>query len=230
MNRELMIEKFMYDLAKPATGPLYRSSVFANDEVKPIKYDLGKALKLLREDGWEDVDKDQILEKTIDGREYELSFTILEPLQDFMKYLTVFKEAARQVGVEVNLKYVEWSTFIKLLDEKNFDAVRLAWSGGSVNWDPKQIWHSDSISGGGSNFISYSNPKVDKLIDKSRKILDREKRAEALKEVYKVIANDAPYVFFFNRIYTLYAHTKRMNMEKETYNYDIGHQYWWITK
>lgn len=41
-----------------------------------------------------------------------------------MKYLTVFKEDASKAGVEVNIKNIEWNSFIKLLDERNFEAVR----------------------------------------------------------------------------------------------------------
>ena len=43
------------------------------------------------------------------------------------------------------LKIVEWNTFIKLLNERKFEAVRLGWSSSfnNIDWDPKQIWHSD---------------------------------------------------------------------------------------
>lgn len=229
VNRDLMIEKFLFGKSELATGPLYRASEFADPDVEPIEFNIGKAFQLLQEDGWADLNGDQVLQKEIDGRMYRLSFTILEPLQDFMKYLTIFRENARRVGVDIDLRYVEWNTFIKLLDEGNFDAVRLAWSGGSVDWDPKQIWHSDSIDDGGSNFIAYSNPEVDVLIDQARETMDRQERIQILRRVYRMIAEDAPYVFFFNTLSTFYAHSKNVNMEKETYRYGLGHQYWWMT-
>lgn len=230
VNRDLMIEKFLFGKSEPATGPLYRTSVYADPDVEPIPFNIAEAFRLLREDGWADLNNDMVLQKEIDGQMYRLSFTILEPLQDFMKYLTIFRENARRVGVEVDLRYVEWNTFIKLLDEGRFDAVRLAWSGGTVDWDPKQIWHTDSIGDGGSNFIGYSNPEVDKLIDEAREILDRERRIKKLRRVYRMIAEDAPYVFFFNSTDSFYGHTKRMQREKDTYQYGIGTSYWWMSK
>ena len=230
VNRKLMIEKFLFNLSMPATGPLFRNSDYANKDIKPIDFNPKKALKLLREDGWKDSDKDSILDKVIDGKKVNFSFTILEPNQAFMKYLTIFKENAKQAGVEIKLKYVEWNTFIKLLDERKFEAVRLAWGGGSIDWDPKQIWHSSSIKNKGSNFISYSNKEVDKLIDQARETLDRNKRIKILGKVYKLIADDVPYVFFFNTKYQFYAHTKRMKRERDTYKYGIGTDYWWISK
>jgi peptide/nickel transport system substrate-binding protein/microcin C transport system substrate-binding protein len=225
-NRPLMQEKFEYNLSEPATGPIYVQSDYANPEVKPVPYDPNQALKILNEAGWKDTDKNGILDKVINGKKTELSITILEPLQDMMKYLTVYKEDATKAGVEINIKNVEWNSFIKLIDERNFDAVRLAWGGGSVEWDPKQIWHSSSISGAGSNFINYSNKEVDSLIDQSRKLYDKQKRIEILRKVHTIISNEYPYIFFFNPKFSLYAHTKRVEKPKDTFIYGIGQQYW----
>ncbi len=230
VNRKLMIEKFLFNLSLLATGPLFRQSDYANPDVKALRFDPKKALKLLREDGWKDTDGDSVLDKMIDGKRVKFSFTILEPLQDFMKYLTLFQQSAKEAGIEVKLKFVEWNTFIKLLDERKFEAVRLAWGGGAVDWDPKQIWHSDSIANGGSNFVGYSNKAVDKLIDEARVTLDKNKRIKILREVFKTIADDAPYIFFFNNKYKFYGHTKKMSREKDTYEYGVGLDYWWVTK
>lgn len=225
-NRRHMLNKFEYGMSELATGPIYVQSEYASPNVKPIEFDPNEALKLLNDNGWRDSDKNGILDKVINGKKTQLSFTILEPNQDIMKYLTVFKEDASKVGVEINLKNVEWNSFVKLLDEKNFEAVRLAWGGGGVDWDPKQIWHSSSIPGASSNFISYSNSEVDKLIDQSRKIYDRSKRIEILRKVHEIISSDYPYIWWFNQKYTLYGHSKRIIKPKDTFTYGIGQQYW----
>jgi ABC-type transport system substrate-binding protein len=183
-------------------------------------------LKILRAAGWKDMDGDNILDKVIDGKKTKLSFTILEPGKDYVKYLTLFKENAKAAGVEVNIKVIEWNAFIKLMEERKFDALRLAWGGGSMQWDPKQVWHSSSIENKGSNFISYSNPTVDKLIDKARETMDDKKRIPILNEIYKTIAEDHPYVFLFYRGYELYFHSNKIQKQKETYKYGIGTSFW----
>lgn len=229
-DRKKMIEKLLFNLSVPATGPLYQQSDYADPTVKPIEFDPKLALKKLGEDGWHDTDGDKILDKMIDGKKVKLSFTILEPLPDFVKYLTTFQEDAKKAGVDVQIKVVEWNAFIKLLDERKFEAVRLAWGGGDLDWDPKQIWHSESIANAGSNFVQYSNPKVDKLIDEARLIMDKKERVTKLREVYRTIAADVPYIFLFNGKFKFYAHTNRVAKEKETYTYSIGTDYWWISK
>lgn len=229
-DREKMIKKLLFDMSLPATGPLYQQSDYADSSVKPIPFDPKLALKKLNEDGWKDSDGDKILDKMIDGKLVKLSFTILDPLPDFVKFLTTFQEDARKAGVDIQVKVVEWNAFIKLLDERKFEAIRLAWGGGDLDWDPKQIWHSESIANQGSNFVGYNNPKVDKLIDDARMIMDKKERIPKLREVYRLIAADVPYIFLFNNKHKFYAHTDRIGREKDTYTYGIGTDYWWITK
>lgn len=224
VNRKLMIEKFEYGYSVPAAGPIYPESPYHDNSIQPIEYDPKKALAILRAAGWKDSDGDNILDKVINGRKRKLSLTILEPYEPFMKYLTVFKEDAKKAGVDINIKLIEWNSFIKLVDEKKFDAIRMAWSA-AVDWDPKQIWHTESIKGG-SNFISYSNAEVDRLTDEARLIHDRAERIKVLRKAERIIANDVPYVWFTYKSSTMYAYTDRMKREKDTYNYGIGTSFW----
>lgn len=227
-NRPLMLGKFEYNLSEFATGPIYVQSDYASPFVKPIDFNPDEALRILTNAGWSDSDKDGLLDKVINGKKTPFSVTILEPSPDVMKYLTIFKEDASKIGVDINIKNIEWNSFVKLLDEKNFEAVRLAWGGGGVEWDPKQIWHSSSIEGASSNFISYSNPEVDRLIDEARQIHDRDKRISLLRKVHEIISSDYPYIWWFNSKYTLYANTKRVKKKTDTYKYGIGQQYWMV--
>ncbi len=230
MNREEMNKKFRFGLSVPATGPWLYNNPHADPNVKPFLYDLAKAKELLKKAGWEDTDKNGVLDKTVDGKKQEFRFQLLFPSRDVEKYFTLYKEDLKKAGIEMELKLVEWNTFMKSLDEQKFDSVSLAWGGGSLESDPKQIWHSGSSKNGGSNFISYSNPEVDKLIDTAREELDAKKRSAMWKNIYKTIAEDAPYAFLFNEKYILYAHDKKIAMARETYKYNLGRYYWWVAK
>lgn len=230
VDREKMIEKYDYGLRLPATGPWYQQSVYADPEVKPIPFDPKKALEMLREEGWADTDGDQILDKVINGKKTPFSFTILEPNKEFQKYLVTFQQDAKKAGIDVQIKVVEWNTFISLLNERKFEAVRLAWSAGSVDLDPKQIWHSDSSKSKGSNFASFENDRVDALIDQARVTLSREERIPILREVFRIIADEAPYVFLFNSEFGFYGASKNMERPKDAMKYAVGTDYWSLKK
>lgn len=228
MNREEMNKKFRYNMADLATGPTYIKSEYASKEVRPILFDPKGATELLAKAGWKDTDKDGVLDKIVNGKKTSFKFTLIHPNKDNEKYWTMYKEDLKKSGIDMEIKYLEWNSFLKILDEGNFDAVSLAWGGGDITWDPKQIWHSASAVPGGSNFIHYKNPEVDKLIDEARQSQDEKKRKKLLNTVYEKIAYDAPYVFMFNDKFEFYANAARVEIPAETFKYGVGVDYWWM--
>lgn len=230
LNRDEMNKKFRYGMSLPATGPWYQQSEYADPSVKPVKYEPKKAVALLKKAGWTDSDKNGVLDKVVNGQKREFRFSLIYGNPDSEKYWVMYQNDLKRVGIRMDLQRLEWNAMMKALDEANFDAAALAWGGGSVDLDPKQIWHSASIGKGGSNFIGYSNPEVDKMIDEARSELDKKKRIPLYRKVYAKIANDYPYAFLFNDRYTLYAHTNQVKAPKPTFKYEIGTGYWWAQK
>lgn len=228
LNRKLMNEKFLFNMSLLMPGPVYPLSDYHSTNVKPIEFDPKKAAMLLKKAGWSDSDKNGILDKQINGQKKEFSFTLLNPNEDFNKYLTIYKEDAKKAGIEIQLKNIEWNSFMKLVDERNFDSVTLGWGNGDVEWEEKQLWHTDSIANAGSNFVSYSNPEVDKLIDQARELLDRKKRLPLVRKIDELIAADQPYAFLFTAKFVRYGVSAKIKRPKDTYNYAIGARYWWV--
>lgn len=228
MNRELMIKKFLFDMSVPAAGPWHFKSPYASPAVKPFNFDPKEAARLFAKAGWSDTNKDGVLDKVINGKSTPFKFALIYSNRDVEKYFTIYKEDLKKAGVDLELKLLEWNSFLKLVDGQKFEACALGWGGGSVDIDPKQIWHSDSDRSGGHNFIGYKNPEVDRLIDKARDEMERSKRIPILKKAYEIIAADAPYLFLFNRKDILYAHNKRIKKPKDTFTYGIGVDYWWL--
>jgi len=229
LNRKLLIEKYYFGKAVEATNPFYYTSPFASPSIKPIEFDPAKAEALLKKAGWADKEKKGILSKVIDGKPTEFRFTLLLPNREVEKYFTLYKEDLKKAGIDMEIKLIEWNTFSKLLDEQKFDAVTLSWGGGSVEDDLKQIWHSDSAKPGGSNFISYNNKEVDKLIDKAREEMNAGKRKLLWQKATKLIADDAPYAFMFNPKTDQYLLNKRISYDKQTYQYDLSYPYFFMT-
>lgn len=228
LNREEMNKKFRYGLSDLATGAVYNRSEYAPPGVKPLEFNPKKAQELLAKAGWTDADKNGVLEKSLNGKPTEFKFSLIYANKDVEKYWTMYREDLKKAGIDMELKYLEWNSFLKLVDDGNFDAVTMAWGGGSVDPDPKQIWHSSSAVVGGSNFISYKNPEVDKLIDEARVEPNKAKRVKLLQQVYKKIAEDAPYAFLFNDKFVFYANSARVGKPADTFKYEIGTDYWWL--
>ncbi len=229
VNRELMNTKFFNGWNYLATSPVYVKSEQAPPN-KPIEFSPKKAQELLKKAGWADTDKNGILDKVINGQKTDFKVSLIYANKDSEKYWTIVKEDAKKAGIDLELKFLEWNSFIKAIDDKNFDMMSMGWGGGDVEDDPKQIWHSTSAGKGGSNYISYANPEVDKLIDQARTELDKQKRKTMFKKVYGLIADDVPYVFMFNKKYEFYANSAKMKKPTDTFKYDFGHRSWWAAE
>ncbi len=226
VNREFLNKKFYYGMSAPATGPFRLASDYSDPKTKAIKFNPAKAKELLSSAGWRDTDKDGLLDKVIDGVKTQLSFTLLNANKDTEKVITVIKEDMKKAGVELLISTIDWNAFTKALDERKFDAVIMRWGGGGVDPDPTQIWHSKSAEGTGSNFVSYKNPAVDKLIEAAINTVNKSSRLKKFHKIHAMIAEDTPYIFFFEPKYNLYAVSKRVIRLKDTFNYSVGPRTW----
>ena len=218
------IQKLDYNLTEPTIGPFSPKMDEHNPALSAITFSLKEARKRLAAAGWTTAGKDGFLVK--DGKRFELSIIYaVQGKESWEPKLADFKNQAAKVGIDIQLKSLEWTSFIKLMDDKKFDGIALGWDRG-LDGDPKQIWHSASIANNGSNFISYKNPEVDKLIDTFRATLERPKRIEIGRQIQTLIFNDQPYTFLTEGKFSLYSHQKYVKKEKDSYNYAVGTGFW----
>jgi peptide/nickel transport system substrate-binding protein/microcin C transport system substrate-binding protein len=228
LNRKEIIEKFLFGMSLPATGPWYQQSEYADPAVKATPFDPKKAVELLKKARWTDADKNGVLEKEFGGKKTEFRFTLLYVGKDVEKYLVLFQSDLKKAGIDMQLQQLEWNALLKAGDDRTFDSVALAWGAGEVDLDPKQVWHSSSDTKGGSNRIGYNNPEIDKLIDQGRLEMDKKKRVAIFRQVYAKIASEHPYLFWFNRKFVTYAHSSKIKMPRTTFRYELGWNYWWL--
>jgi peptide/nickel transport system substrate-binding protein len=196
MPRESLSQTLFEGQVKLAVGPFPQVSSKTDPSLKPFPYDLAKALELLEAEGWKDSDGDGILDKNKQKLSFELLFVSQAP--DIERIAVTYQESLKRLGVDLKLKTLEWTVFLKNVQERKFDGMMMAW-GSSLDSDPYQIFHSSQSLDGGSNRVSYKNERVDEILTQARTILDREKRNELYREFSRIVADDAPYLFLFER-------------------------------
>ncbi len=195
VNRELILEKILFNLGTIVTNPFYINSPEYDKTIEPYSYDPGKAKALLDQAGWVDHNGDGIRDK--DGVKFEFEFLIPNGSETGDKISTILKEELDKVGIRMNIRNTEWAVFTTRLNERKFDAVTLGWSMG-VETDPYQIWHSSQLEQG-SNFVGFSNREADRLIDEARTEFNRDKRIELYRKFSKIVHEEQPYTFLFCR-------------------------------
>ncbi len=192
LDRKTMLEKLDYNQFKPLSS--YFSLPDSNHINEIINYDPVKARQLLKEAGFDHLDKDGFL---INSKGQRLEFAISYASDAYEKHLTIFADNCKQAGVKVNLELLSWATLIKKMDEYKFDAVVIFWSNDYFP-DPAQLWHSKHLNEiGGSNLCGYSNPEVDQLIDSLAPIYDTNQRNQIIKKIDRILYKDTPYLLFW---------------------------------
>jgi peptide/nickel transport system substrate-binding protein len=89
----------------------------------------------------------------------------------------------------------DWGTYWDPVTKGNFQTT-IQGTGGNV--DPDTWLYETFHTGGGKNYMSYSNPEVDKLLEQGRAEADREKRKGYYDQAQTLIAQDAPMAFLYN--------------------------------
>ncbi len=235
VDRRLFCEKLLYGYGEPTTGPYGNKSIYTDPGIEPYPFDPQKAVELLHEAGWFDTDGDRVLDKEIDGQKVDFKFTLLMPQNtgESAAFMSIVQQDMHRVGVEMNIKQVEWNSFQKLTDEKNFDAMTMNWSG-TLNPDPVPIWHSSSARPGGFNMIAYSNEEVDRLAVEGISTMDNQERIEKFRRIHQILHEDQPYTFLTEMKGSLLARNNRIYTQpsnltgKEYYRYYTGLSFWYI--
>ncbi len=214
-NVDLIIDKVAQGMAQRIVGPILKSNGnIYNDTLKFIPFDPDFAANLLKENGWKDSNNNGILDKTVDGKLVELSFEFLldETNEERKNIVTMFKENAKSVGIEIKMVNMEFKKIIEQLSLHQFDLFYGAWTTPPALQDLKQLWHSESINGG-TNFIAYSNKEVDKLIDQIRSELDDNKRIDLYKKFQAILYKDVPCIFLTQPLDRIVIHKRFRNAE-----------------
>jgi len=195
IDKSELVDVVLFGLGRPATGPYVTNTWPYNPEVKRYDYNPEKARQLLKEAGWEDTDKDGLLDK--DGRPFK--FTVFTNTGNKLREntATIIQWRLAKIGIKMEIRKLEWSTFInQFIDKKRFEAVILGWS---IGLDPDQydIWHSSKTREKELNFISYSNPEVDELLEKGRRSFAINERKKAYFRIQEILAEEVPYIFLY---------------------------------
>ncbi|MBN1283547.1 MAG: peptide-binding protein [Proteobacteria bacterium] len=192
-NRTQILEKILLGQGEIVASGFYKFGPQYDPSIEPLPYDPAAARRLLAEAGWADHDGDGIIDK--DGLPFR--FTLLAAAgSSFARSLAlILREDLARVGIDMSIRQLEWATMLKLLTERSFEATQLAWSL-PITQDPYQLWHS-SQRDRGSNFIGFSDPRVDEIVERARREFDEAKRDAMYREFQRIVHEEQPYTFLF---------------------------------
>ncbi len=188
-DRDLMIEKLFYNEYEPLTS-YYQGGIYQNSSNVKVEYDEFRAVELLEEAGWRELNAEGYRVK--DGKEFTLTLTYRTSLQQ--SSLTIFQESCKRAGIRLELELVTPAAGWKSFTEKEYELMNAAW-GGLVFPNPETSFHSRlADEKHNNNATGFKSARVDELCAAYDREYDIAKRIEIIREIDGLIYKEHPYV------------------------------------
>jgi peptide/nickel transport system substrate-binding protein len=144
------------------------------------RYDIEKAKSLLAEAGASPETLDMLVTS-----EYPETVTAAQVIADNLKPL----------GITVNIRTVDFATWLDEQNTGNFDMLMMGWLG---NIDPDDFYYAQHHTDGSSNAQKFSDPDVDRLLDAGRVETNRQSRQADYAKAATTIADRVSYLYLYN--------------------------------
>ncbi len=195
IDKHALLDGILFGLGTVATGPYPQESWAYDPTVVPQPPDLAAAKALLAQAGWQDHDGDGWLDR--DGALFRFTLLTNQGNDVRRQVAELVQQQLKRLGIDVQVKVIEWSTFVhEFIDKRRFDAVLLGWN---LSRDPDlyDLFHSSKTKEGEYNFVGYKNPEVDRLLEQGRRIFDQQQRQTIYRRIHRILAEEQPYTFLF---------------------------------
>lgn len=191
IDRQEIIDTLYRGYARRSIGPVLTSVWAFNERIEPWPFDPKVARLVFAKNGFTDSDGDGWLDKG--GERFSFELLTNSGNQILLDAGTLIQEQLRRVGIEANLRALEFQTYVDRLTSHEIDAALGGWNV-DTSLDLAFAFHSASIEGG-LNFGSYSNPEIDRLIEEANRSVDRESKRQRLDRIQEILHEEQPYTF-----------------------------------
>ncbi len=187
-DRKTLIEKLYFNEYEPLDT--YFPGPNANPGNELLEYDPFAAVELLEEAGWTEIGDNGFRVK--DGVELKIGLQYRSQLSE--RGLTVYQEACKQAGINLDLQLLTPAAAWKNVREKEYELSSMAW-GAIVFPNPEGMWHSRfADQKDNNNIAAFANAEVDALIDQYNREYDAAARTRIMHRIDEIVYNQHPYV------------------------------------
>lgn len=228
INRQQIIDVLRAGFGSQAVGPIGPSHWAYDESVEPLPYSPDSARTLLAGAGIEDTDGDDILNLP-DGEpfEIELKFPAGSVINRDMAEL-IRGDLAR-IGVRITTRPTEWGTMIDdfTSPDRRFEAILLGFET-DFRVNLYDTFHSGAI-GTSNAFASYSNPRVDSLINRTRFARSMDEARPMYAEIQRILRDEQPWSFLYYYPDLVLLNDRLQGVEMDNRGGLITIQNWWVT-
>jgi peptide/nickel transport system substrate-binding protein len=223
IDRAAMVETLYRGYSRIGVSPILQSVWAFNDTLKPWPYEPALAADDLAALGWA-AGKDGVLVR--DGQRFSFELGINATSRAWRDAATMIQEQLSRIGIEVHLRPMEFHALIDRMEAHDYDAI-IGSFGIDTSLDLKYAFHTESIDDG-YNFGSYSNPRVDELIEQVKSQLDPLDAGPMLREIQEILHREQPFSFLWEtqRLAAIRAGVQSADPNPVSTYYNLRD--WWI--
>jgi peptide/nickel transport system substrate-binding protein len=189
IDRAEIIRTVWQGYATECTSPIVPLLWAFDDTIAPIPFDPKGARAILAQRGFQEVGG--VLQK--DGRPFTIEL-LVNDAQNRVDVVTLVQAQLKKIGIRVDIRVMEYGAYIERILATDYDAAFVEWKA-TTKVDLTALFHTKSMRPNGYNFVSYSNPEVDRLIDEALGETDLPSARGVWNRVQALIYADQPYTF-----------------------------------
>ena len=194
--RQKIVDKIELGFAHLTNGPINPASkIFYNDTIKAYKYDLQRALDLLKQAGYR-ADSDGILYNSESNDGFVLNILYRDNVV-FENIALIFKESAKDIGINVSLTKLESRIARNKLRNHDFELTVGAFTGSPFSLNFEALFGSASARNNGPNYTGFGDHSSDSIIHVANSATNKFIKKQALFELQSRIHSDATMIFLY---------------------------------
>jgi peptide/nickel transport system substrate-binding protein len=180
VDRAEVTEAARFDAARPNQTAIPEDSFFYYDYA-PFDPDADAARRLLEQAGV--------------PTPLTMGLMVTDEFPESVTAAQVIASQLEPIGIDVEVEVLDFATWLDREDQGEFDSFMLCWLG---NIDPADFYEQQHITGGSSNYQSYSNPEVDRLLTEAATEFDQDARKQLYDQAAKIIVDEVSYLYLYN--------------------------------
>lgn len=228
IDRREIISKVYLNNAQTVDVPIPSNHWLYDNAYRLYDYDIDRAKRLLKEAGWQDLDGDGILDKTVDNQKIELKIKLVSNSGNDLRrdVLSLIKSHLELVGFKVETQIADMETIAKdLLATNQFDALLTGYYLDNA-LDLSFAFHSreiveiddiedlDEIDSIPNNFIKYRNSELDSLLDLASHSYDLNELSSVYQNIQDHMTRELPIISLYFRTGSLLVNPKLYGIDK----------------
>jgi microcin C transport system substrate-binding protein len=191
-----------------------------------IRSNIRKALRLLKQAGWEIRGKKLVNKKT--GRPFILELLLIDPA--FERVALPFKKNLSRLGIQMNIRVVDTAQFINRRRDFDFDMIvaRIPQSESPGN-EQREYWGSSAADiTGTSNYAGIKDAVIDEIIEQVVSAPGRDALVYTTRALDRVLLWGYYVIPQWHIAKYRVAYWNKFSRPNITAHYSLGFDTWWI--